>query len=349
MFVFTFQYITTNLPRVYNEYMTALKQCQDKREWDDYVLEHRGHPLQLWGWGDVKAAHGWKAYRLFLRDGDEMIIGAVQLLIRRLPWPLKSLAYVPRGPVVDDTNRGELLIELAKHVKKAYHSVTLTIEPDSEEYDVPEGWVKAKNQILPARTIILDLTRPEPELLNDMAKKTRQYIRKSSSEAMKIKSVHNRDELAKCIAVYRDTAKRAGFNMHDEQYYYDVIDKLGDHSPVFAAYIDDQPIAFLWLAISADVAFELYGGMNDAGQQLRANYALKWHAIRKCKEWELKRYDFGGLLDGGVSTFKLGWAEKETELAGTFDRPLSVYYGFWSRWLPTAKIIIRKIKSPFKR
>jgi len=329
--------------------MTLLKQCQDKREWDDYVLEHGGHPLQLWGWGDVKAAHGWKAYRLYLRDSNEIVVGAVQLLVRRLPWPLRSLAYVPRGPVVDEANRGELLSALSKYVKRTYHSVAVMIEPDSEEYPVPEGWVKSKNQILPSQTVILDITKSESELLSRMAKKTRQYIRKSASEAIKIKPVRNREELGKCIAVYMETAKRAKFSVHNEQYYYDIFDKLGDHSPVFAAYVDDQPIAFLWLAISADTAFELYGGMNDLGQQLRANYALKWYAIRKCKEWELSRYDFGGLLDGGVSTFKMSWIDKETQLAGTFERPLSVYYGFWSRWLPAAKVIIRAIKSPFKR
>ncbi len=329
--------------------MTALKQCQDKREWDDYILENGGHPLQLWGWGDLKASHSWKAHRFYLYDNNENVIGAVQLLIRRLPWPLRSLAYVPRGPVVNESNREELLLELAKHVKRAYHSVVLTIEPDSIEYTVPEGWKRSKNHILPARTIVLDLTRPEPELLNDMAKKTRQYIRKSASEAIKIKMVHNKGELDKCLAIYRATAKRAKFDLHSNQYYHDVFDKLGDHSPVFAAYVDDQPIAFLWLAISADVAFELYGGMDDLGHQLRANYALKWHAIRRCKEWGLSRYDLGGLLDGGITTFKMGWADKETELAGTFDRPLSVSYGLWNGYLPTAKSIVRKIKSPLGR
>jgi len=324
--------------------MTMLKQCLDKREWDDYVLENGGHPLQLWGWGDLKAAHGWRAYRFYLHDSGGSVIGAVQLLIRRLPWPLRSLAYVPRGPVVDEGNREVLLVELAEYAKKTFHSVVLTIEPDSIEYTVPKGWKRSKNHILPARTIILDLSRPEPELLNDMAKKTRQYIRKSASEAMKIKMVHGRAELDKCLAVYRATAKRARFSLHSNQYYHDVFDKLADHSPVFAAYVDDQPIAFLWLAISADTAFELYGGMDDLGQQLRANYALKWHAIRKCKEWGLSRYDFGGMLEGGITTFKRGWAENETELAGTFDRPLSVSYAMWNRGLPMGKSIVRKLK-----
>lgn len=327
--------------------MTSLRQCQDKQEWDDYVLEHRGHPLQLWGWGDLKSGHGWSTDRLFLRDKEGDISGAVQLLIRRLPWPFRSLAYVPRGPVVDEENRGLLLEKLVQYVNKTYHSVSLTIEPDATEYSTPKGWNESKNRILPSRTIILDLDKSETELMNDMVKKTRQYIRKSASEAITIKNVRNRDDLDKCLAIYRETSKRANFNLHDEQYYYDVFSKLGDHSPIFAAYVDNQPIAFLWLAISADTSYELYGGMNDLGQQLRSNYALKWHAIRKCKEWGLTRYDFGGLIEGGVTTFKMGWASEETKLVGTFDYPLSVFYKLWISGLPVAKTIIHKTKSLF--
>ncbi|MDK2899459.1 MAG: hypothetical protein PWQ10_646 [Patescibacteria group bacterium] len=331
------------------EYMTTLKKCQEKVDWDDYVLEHKGHPLQLWGWGNVKSTHGWEACRLFLDDGDN-IIGAVQILIRRLPWPLKSICYVPRGPVVSDDNREDLLLKLEAYVKRVYHSVVISIEPDyAGKYIVPSGWSRVSNHILPARTIILDLNKPESELMNDMVKKTRQYIRKSTAEAITIKVVRSREELTECLKIYQETSKRAKFELHNEQYYYDVFNQLGDHSPVFAAYVDNHPIAFLWLAISADTAYELYGGMDKLGQQLRSNYALKWYAIRKCKEWGLSRYDFGGLLEGGVTTFKKGWASEEVELVGTFDRPLSAFYSLWSNGLPIAKVVIRKIKSLFRK
>ena len=334
---------------MYNRTMTILKNCLDKHDWDDYMLEHGAHPLQLWGWGDVKTAHGWDAYRLFCYNDDEDVVGAVQLLVRRLPWPFRSLSYVPRGPVVDEANREELLSSLANYVKSKFHSVTLAIEPDSNEYTVPDGWKQSCNRILPSKTIILDITRPEPELLNDMVKKTRQYIRKSAAEKIQIKMVKNRTELDKCLEIYRDTSKRANFTLHNDQYYYDVFSKLGDHSPVFAAYTGNEVVSFLWLAISADTAYELYGGMNETGQQLRSNYALKWYAIRKCKEWGLSRYDFGGLLEGGISTFKKGWASEETDLAGTFSKPLSMFYGLWSNVFPTAKIVVRKMKSLFKK
>lgn len=324
--------------------MTTLKLCTDKQEWDDYILDNGGHPLQLWGWGDVKTAHGWQADRLFAYDDNEERIGAVQLLIRKLPLPLRSLAYVPRGPVTTSEHAEDLLNELANYVKRVHKSVAVSVEPDAELFSTPDGWVKSTNTILPSSTIVLDLTKPESELLALMAKKTRQYIRKSAAEGTIIKQIHSRDELSKCLDMYHQTARRAKFDLHDDAYYYDIFDKMGDYIVVYATYMDNQPIAFLWLAISGDVAFEQYGGMNEAGQSLRANYALKWHAIRKTREWGLKRYDFGGLIGGGVTNFKMGWTNQPTELAGTFDKGLSKWYGLWQNGLPTAKKVVRKLR-----
>ncbi|MBC7943267.1 peptidoglycan bridge formation glycyltransferase FemA/FemB family protein [Candidatus Saccharibacteria bacterium] len=329
---------------MYNRVMIELQRCTNQDIWDDYVLENGGHPLQLWGWGQLKAAHGWSVDRLLVYK-DEGIVGASQILTRKLPSPLRAFSYVPRGPVAGQEGRGELLDSLADYVKREYHAVALSVEPDTTEFAAPHGWVASRNTILMARTIILDLKKTESELLNDMVKKTRQYIRKSAAEAITIRQVRSREELAKCLEVYRQTSERAQFDIHDDQYYYDVFNILGDHSPVFAAYVDNQPIAFLWLAISADTAFELYGGVTDLGQELRANYALKWHAILKSREWGLTRYDFNGQLNDGVSNFKKGWTTEEIELAGTFDKPLSAFYSVWSSGLPTAKIVVRKIKS----
>ncbi|MFZ3010000.1 MAG: peptidoglycan bridge formation glycyltransferase FemA/FemB family protein [Candidatus Microsaccharimonas sp.] len=323
--------------------MIELQKCGDKEQWDEYQLEHGGHPLQLWGWGQVKAGHGWSAERIFAYDEDT-VVGVAQVLIRKLPLPFRSFAYIPRGPIVSAEYKDEFLESLAKLVKRDYRSVSLAIEPNTAEYEAPEGWKRSTNKVLPAETILLDLKKSESDLLAGMAKKTRQYIRKSAAEGITIKTVRSKEELEKCLHIYRQTAERAKFNLHQNQYYSDVFNLLDDHSPIFAAYLDEQPIAFLWLAISADVAYELYGGMNEDGQQLRANYALKWYAIRKMKEWGLSQYDFGGLVVGGVSVFKQGWASEEFVYAGTFEKPLSPTFSLWSKGLPAAKSILQKLR-----
>ena len=323
--------------------MIRVEKCENKQEWDEEVLAGNGHPLQLWGWGEVKAAHSWSVQRLFVMD-REARIGAAQVLVRTLPTPFGCLAYIPRGPVAEEDKREVVLEALAAYGKGTLHAVALTVEPDWEQMPESTGWRRSANTILIPRTLILDLRKDEDELLVAMTKKTRQYIRKSGKEAIELRQVRGREELDACLAIYKETAQRAGFSLHEDGYYYDVFDKLGDHSPVFAAFEEGKPVAFLWLAISSATAFELYGGMNDRGQALRANYALKWHAIQTMKKWGIARYDFNGLLNDGVSTFKQGFSDHEDMLAGTYDRPLSPLYPLWSRALPAAKKFVRMVK-----
>lgn len=322
--------------------MIELQRCNDKEQWDEYILDHGGHPLQLWAWGQVKAGHGWIPERVFVYD-DETIIGAAQILIRKLPLPFRSFAYIPRGPLFEDGHKEEFLERIATLVKRDHHAVTLSIEPDLLEFEKPDKWVRSTNKILAAETILLDTSKSESDLLADMAKKTRQYIRKSGAD-VKIKQVRKREDIEACLTLYKKTAARAGFNLHNDRYYLDVFQQMQDYSPIFVAYEGDDPVSFLWLAISETTAYELYGGMNDRGQELRANYALKWHAIKKVKEWGITRYDFGGLVAGGVSTFKQGWSADVTVLAGTFDRPLSPFYTTWSKGLPFAKKTVQSLR-----
>lgn len=330
--------------------MKILRQCQDKQEWNDFVLDHGGHPLQLWGWGELKSLHGWQANRLYLMDDEtNEIFGGAQVIVRDLPFPFKSLAYIPRGPIVDKENRIELLEELAKYIKETYGSIALEIEPDEVDFEMPSGWIKAKNSILPSRTIILDLKKNESELLADMDKNTRQLIRKSAAESVKIKSVKNRLNLEKCLDLYHDTNRHLKFAVHSDQYYFDVYGRMEEYGQIFAAFHDGSPIAFLWIVLSGNTAYELYGGANQLGRELDLAYSLKWHAILKCREWGIKRYDLGGISDDDFSAFKKGWSSSEINLVGTFDKPLSIRYGMWTVALPRAKKTFRNIKSKFKK
>lgn len=326
--------------------MIVVKESRNTNEWDDFILENDGHPLQLSGWGDLKSKHGWIADRLFITDNDE-VIGAIQVLTKKLPLPFRAFSYAPRNTVFH-VKHAEGLEAVAMYIKHKYKGTTLSIEPDTEEFDKPEKWTKATNKVLPAETIVIDLQQAEDAIQAAMAKKTRQYIRKSAKD-VEIKQVVTPEDVDKCFDLYKDTAQRAGFALHTKEYYLDVKAALKDHSPIFAAYIDDEPVAFLWLAISGATAYELYGGMNDAGQKYRANYALKWHAITKTKEWGLTKYDFGGLISGGVTLFKQGWVGESTTFAGTYDRPLSPFYVLWSHALPFAKRTAQRVRKVIKR
>lgn len=318
--------------------MIEVTTCTDKTAWDTFVKENGGHPLQLWGWGEVKAAHGWQVERV--RVGE----GGAQLLIKKLPKPFGPLVYVPRGPVgsllYTETERQALVT----YVKKTYNATLLSVEPDTVGVRPWKGWRASNNRILLARTAVLDLERLEDDLLNEMTKKTRQYIRKSAKAGVEVRVASDREEIDACLAIYKQTAARAGFALHGDDYYYSIADSLADDSPVYIATYQGRVVAFLWPVITPAVAFELYGGMNHEGQALRANYYLKWSVIQAMKQRGVQRYDVNGLLNDGVTSFKKGFIPKETYMSGTFDYPMSPLYGVWSMLLPAAKKILRMVR-----
>lgn len=72
-----------------------IEKSDSKVHWNEFVLEQGGHPLQLWGWGDLKAVYNWEVERFFIVE-DDATIGAVHL-IRKLPKPFGNCCMVPRG------------------------------------------------------------------------------------------------------------------------------------------------------------------------------------------------------------------------------------------------------------
>lgn len=323
--------------------MQQIRQVEDRNEWDRLVRVNGGHPLQLWGWGDVKAAHGWQADRVVVED-EGRLLGVAQLLVRRLPKPLNSLVYIPRGPIELEREGEAVRDQLAVYARRKYKAVTLTAEPDAVGSVDWKGWRKSPNRILLARTAVMDLTRPDEELMADMSKKTRQYIRKSAGEGIEVTTAQDLSEVNECLAIYKQTAERAGFALHDDSYYHDIFTNLGDDSPVYMGKYKGETVAFLWPIVTPEVAFELYGGMNDEGQRMRANYYLKWSVIQAMKRQGVQRYDVNGLLNDGVTAFKKGFIPEETEMAGTFDKPLSPLYPIWSVLLPWVKRVLQRVR-----
>lgn len=308
-----------------------IEKCDSKVQWDEFVLEKGGHPLQLWGWGDVKAAGNWVVDRFFVIQEDDTL-AAVQLLVRKLPKPFGKLLHIPRGPVVADKEKTEAIYaQIASYVKKEYKSVALIVEPNDDEPPLDDRWKTSSNHILAPQTIVLDLSRAEGVLMAEMSKKTRQYIRKSTSDGVTVKRIGNPEDIDACLKIYKETARRAKFSLHKDSYYRSINDKLGDHSVIFGAYANGELVSFLWLALSESVAFELYGGVTESGQELRANYALKWEAIRRCKQW-------------GVETFATTFEDGEENFGGqvvnngSFVLPLSPLYSLWHKLPQKASI-----------
>ena len=131
---------------------------------------------------------------------------------------------------------------------------------------------------------------------------------------------------AEFYRIYRETADRAGFLIRTEPAYRDVWDAFrpaGRARLLFAQTADGEPLATLFLVRCGPRVVEPYGGMTAAGGRSRANYLLKWEAIRTSREQGATSYDLWGLATGGIAHFKTGFGGREIRYIGAWDLVLS--------------------------
>jgi peptidoglycan pentaglycine glycine transferase (the first glycine) len=88
---------------------------------------------------------------------------------------------------------------------------------------------------------------------------------------------------------------------------------------LFARQPDGEPLATLFLVRAGTRVVEPYGGMTEDGGESRANYLLKWEAIRTSREQGATAYDLWGLATGGIAHFKTGFGGREVQYIGAWD------------------------------
>jgi len=310
----------------------------DPEGWDRFVeTGDPGSYLQLSGWAKVKAVNGWTAHRLATEQPAS--VGA-QVLVRRprpMPW---GFAYAPRGPVAPEWTPA-LLGAFTRNARSALPDLAgrvshLRIDPEIEA-DGPTdpdgafrralratGWRPAP-PIQPNATRIIDLRSDEEALWDDLRKKWRQYVNKARKGGITVVDGDG-DRLGEFYRIYRETADRAGFLIRAESAYRDVWDAFapsGRARLLFAQTPDGEPQATLFLVRCGPRVVEPYGGMTAAGADSRANYLLKWEAIRTSREQGATSYDLWGLATGGIAHFKTGFGGREVRYIGAWDLVLS--------------------------
>ncbi|HUD11872.1 MAG TPA: peptidoglycan bridge formation glycyltransferase FemA/FemB family protein [Candidatus Saccharimonadia bacterium] len=327
-----------------------LIEIEDRQPWDLFIGDHpNGHPLQLWGWGEAKRGNGWVPHRLALRAEDDRWVGAAEVLLWTIPKMGKRIAYAPRGPVVTpgSVEAEELLSRLGDWAKNN-NVLYLRIDPAWTKGHPGKGWLHSNHHLQLSETYTIDLGKGDEELLEPMSRKHRQYIRKSERDGVSVARI-DAGGLDEMYEIYLQTAQRAGFGIHDKDYYVRLHSELGSRSYLYYAYFEGKPVAFLWLAGAGEMAYELYGGVSAVGAEMKANYFLKWHAIGQMKSATYQIYDFNGRLNEGVSRFKDGFGPDETDYIGTWDYPLNTLgYQVWEKLWPVAKPVgrwVTKLRS----
>ncbi len=299
----------------------------DAAAWDAWVESAAtGAYTQLGAWADVKRQNGWRARRTTV-EGPAGPIG-LQLLIRDLRPTTWRIGYAPRGPVGDawDATSVAALTEDLRRIAGRERLVSIAIDPEVEPghplvgHLRAAGWRRAP-AIQATRTRLVDLTRPEEELWGDLRSKWRQYVSKARRAGVVVAD-EGAAGLDDFYAIYVETARRAGFVHRARSAYEDVFrafDRDGRARLLLARLPDGSAAAALLLLTCGARVIEPYGGMTEAGAAARANYLLKWEAIRSSRERGFATYDMWGVAHAGIEQFKAGFGGREVRYVGGLE------------------------------
>ncbi len=307
-------------------------------DWDDFVHAHpHGHILQTSAWGQLKSAFGWEAQTV--RVGEQ---GAL-ILFRRLPLGL-TLGYIPRGPLADWNNSiaiGALMTKLDSlcHQRRA---ICLKWEPDLP--DTPTvadtltalGFRPSPHTVQPRRTLVIDLSGSEADLLGRMKQKTRYNIGLAPKKNVAVTASADIEAFIQLMTV---TGQRDGFGTHSAKYYqraYALFHPLGQ-CELFLAHYQGKALAGVMAFALGRRAWYFYGASSNQERNRMATYLAQWEAMRWAKSRGALTYDLWGVPDEndealesefetrhdglwGVYRFKRGWGGALVRTVGAWDR-----------------------------
>jgi len=284
-------------------------------EWNHFLGHHPNtHLLQTGEWGELKSAFGWSPVRIITEEAG------VQILFRRLPLGF-TIGYIPKavidGPysVVSD----QILKEIDNACRK-HRAIFLKLEPDTWNNNFslhPSPFIISKHNIQPPRTIMIDISGSEEEILARMKQKTRYNIRLAEKKGV---TIHTWDDLAAFHQMMLVTGGRDGFGIHSLEYYeraYQLMHPKG-MAEILVAEFEDKPLAALFVARNGARAYYLYGASTDEERNRMPTYLLQWEAMKWAKARGCDEYDLWGVPDEEETTLEADFESRHDGLWGVY-------------------------------
>ena len=270
--------------------------------------------LQSVAWGKFQQAAGFKTKRI---DGV--------LAIKR-PLPLgKCWVYVPRA-----TSSAPPVAGLGEVTKWARKEKAVFVRAEPLEASLPMPWREVDQHVQPQHTLVLNLAKPEEELLAAMHQKTRYNIRLAEKKGVTVRFSRDEEDLQSFLKIAQDVSARGSFHFHPESYYKTMLEVLGAANMLEIVIAEHAgiPLAVHLLISHGDTVTYAHGASSSQQRELMAPHLLQWESIKRAKHVGFAKYDFYGIAPegavsehpwAGITRFKLGFGGERVSYPGTFD------------------------------
>ncbi|MEI8067380.1 MAG: peptidoglycan bridge formation glycyltransferase FemA/FemB family protein [Candidatus Shapirobacteria bacterium] len=302
--------------------ITRILYIEEKDQYNALVK----HPLQTWEWGDFQITQGHKVYRLGVFEENKMI-SVYSVSFHKVPKVNYSIGTLFRGPKVD-----EEMITNIKKIAQDENAIFVKFEPNvfyPSNMQFPGMKVSPKVAFYPYNFIV-DLTKSENKLLEDMHPKTRYNIRIANRYGVEIKEQTDDEGFEIYLKLLFDTTKRQGFYLHTENYHRTLWKTLKDTGMVkimLASYQGKVLSSFMLFKLKKQLYYP-FGASLDTNREVMAPTLLMWESIKLGQKLKCKSFDMWGCLGPnakeseqgyGFHRFKQGFNGELVQYVGTYD------------------------------
>lgn len=335
--------------------MRLVKEVTNKKVWEQFMTKNRGVVtpfFQSWNWGEVQARLGNKIFRLGLFDGKKILGICLVVLIKAKRGTYLHLRH---GPVVEKASDIESLVGEVKKIAKKERAYFIRLSPlipsDAKERLVLST-LKTRNSPIhnmdAENASMLNLERPEEQIMSDMRKTTRYLVRKAQKLPIEIKKTAETKDFKNFLNLYEETSRRHNFVPHRGMEEELEIFSKDDEALLYLAYFNKKLIAGAIIIFYGNQAVYHHGASSEEFKEVPAAYILQWQAILDAKKRGKKYYNFWGVVPPdrpnhpwkGITLFKTGFGGSNINFVHSQDIPLSL--GYWKTYLIESFWRIRK-------
>lgn len=307
-------------------------------EWEKLVAENPASGfMQSFFWARFNNLLGWPTYKIGVFDGKKLVGGA---MVGKFKTDNNhNYLYIPEGPVIpySASEAGGffdgLIAEIDKIADLRGESLTSHLRIDARLTALPaffKRFQKALINLEPLRTLMIDLSLSEEQILAQMKPKGRYNVKIAQRYGLKVISTDLRSGLSDFLKFYRETVDRKQFKGKGEKYFTDLVTAIDNpvNAKIFFVKDQNEILAAALVIFYGGMAKFLFGASSGSHRERMAPYLLHWGIICFAKKMGFQKYDFYGIVPDendlehswwGFTAFKKKFGGDEVKYIGSYD------------------------------
>jgi lipid II:glycine glycyltransferase (peptidoglycan interpeptide bridge formation enzyme) len=247
-------------------------------------------------------------------------INGINYFIKKIPL-LGSIIKIQRPRVVDYQSIDSLILR--------YRPFQIIVEPSNKNDELILkncGYKQMKSYFIPSKTIQIDLTKSESQLLNEMHHKTRYNVKSHYSHL----TTHISNDILSFAEFWQKCAiEQRGMFLSQRNIISQMHNAFGKNAHIILVKnSDSEVLSGILMICTKDIAYYMFAASSRKGKELFAPTLNAWEVITLAKKIGCKVFDFEGIYDErfpikswqGFTRFKKSFGGKEIAFPGAYHK-----------------------------